>query len=189
MTKINVRSYAENKVFELLGRKIELIFCVPILDKPDNTGNIFGSCVKILPYKDSYIKLREAIYMDLNCLYDMIFGEEDDIDPPTRYIINYLETGNLNPDNKTKEDLFMEILDAYIKHEVGHIISINRMLEADPSAACDKYQKLMEDAYARYKSLPEATDLQSMVEMKKVYYDIELEKMANDVFGLTYLDL
>lgn len=189
MTKINVRSYAENKVFELLGRKIELIFCVPILDKPENTGNIFGSCVKILPYKDSYIKISEAIYMDLNALYSMIFGEEDCIDPPTRYLINYLETGVLNPDNKTKEELFIEILDAYIKHEVGHIISINRMLEANPSSACRDYEALMDDAYARYKSLPEATDLQSIVELKKVYYDIELEKMANEVFGLTYLDL
>lgn len=186
---INLNSYVEGKVFELLGRKIEIRFYIPTLeiDLSDNTGELLGSVVDIEPSESGYNIIKEFIYVDLQKLLDVFYSGKLDI--PVKYYKKYLETGELIKLEQTDEELFLDILDTYLKHEVGHIISINQFLEKDPATACSRYEKLMNDTYEEYAKVPEATDIPSLIEMKQIYYSIELERMANAIFGLSYLDL
>ena len=103
-------------------------------------------------------------------------------------VLETLEPGNIP---KSFLETYREEAEIYmtnmIKHEVGHIISISKLSNAE-------YIKHLEEEVAftsniTYNEMFEVKDKYAFKEYKETYYNLSLERIANEVFGLTYLDL
>ena len=172
-----------NKVLELLGREVPVAFSYKDIGLSDTENlPVIGSQVL---RDEQGNTISEYIIFDIDRLKISLenFG-----------FIRTKVLDTLKPGMVSKEDFletYREEAEIYmtnmIKHEVGHIISISKLSNAE-------YIKYLEEEVAftsnvTYNEMFDVKDRYTFKEYKEVYYNLSLERIANEVFGLTYLDL